>query len=84
MKLLARTLFVVAVISLMACNKDESTGAANAKPSSSSALARSEKVTIGEMAPALFVENSLNNEDTVPNLDDLIGKVVVLDYWTYW
>jgi hypothetical protein len=41
-------------------------------------------VEIGKTAPMVTIANSHNWEGDLPNLDDMQGKVVVLDFWAYW
>lgn len=38
----------------------------------------------GKPAPEITVENVLNWDGDPPSVASLRGKVVVLDFWTYW
>jgi len=46
--------------------------------------ARARKAMIGKMAPQLAVGQWINSDGKALSLKSLRGKVVVLDFFTYW
>ena len=87
-------LCAIVALALVACNEeaapaseDLASGEPEMTESSSvneTSAGESGTAMIGAKAPAITVANSLNNDGAVPNLEDYIGQVVVLDYWAYW
>ena len=83
---------VAVAFALVACNKES---AQEPEPTTSSpqenVATSSPEMSMGDGAPAIGVKapsitvaNSTNIDGAVPNLDDYLGQVVVLDFWAYW
>ena len=83
---------VAVAFALVACNKDSaqareptiSSPQENVATSSPEMSMGDGAPAIGAKAPSITVANSTNIDGTVPNLDDYLGQVVVLDFWAYW
>ena len=81
MRLRVIALSAIVLLALVACNQD---GGSDSVVGQSSNANSSAVLQVGAEAPALTVANTYNNDGVVPSLDNLEGKVVVLDYWAYW
>ena len=83
---------VAVAFALVACNKDSAQALEPTTSSPQESVATSSPETstsdgvpiVGAKAPSITVANFKNNDGAVPNLDDYLGQVVVLDFWAYW
>ncbi|HWA82258.1 MAG TPA: hypothetical protein VG820_02410 [Fimbriimonadaceae bacterium] len=66
-------IFALASVALRAYGQD-----------SNSAQAKARKAMIGKMAPELAVNQWIHTDGKVLSLKSLRGKVVVLDFFTFW
>lgn len=86
------TLGVAVAFALVACNKETAQEPEPEDSSTQESVAVDSPETsmdvgapaMGTKAPALTVMNSTRADGVVPNLDDYLGQVVVLDFWAYW
>jgi hypothetical protein len=69
----------LAALALAACSKDAAPNTGVSQTEEAPAVA-----VVGKPAPSLTVSESYNWAGGVPNLAEMRGKVVVLDYWAYW
>lgn len=86
MKTWQATLAVVALALGAACTQKtvtESPAPVDEAPVTEAPVAQT-GAKVGDQAPALTVVNAHNWEGGPQSLDDLKGKVVVLDFWAYW
>ena len=72
-----RSVFALAVVALLVGCQSEPTA------KSGPTVGQQGPGTEGEMAPALVVDQTYNWDGEL-DLADFTGKVVVLDFWTYW
>ena len=83
MRLWHITLAVATLTLSAACNREPANGQSVADVTETPD-AQATGAKVGDLGPALTVANAHNWDGDPPRLEDLRGKVVVLDFWAFW
>ncbi|HVT10927.1 MAG TPA: hypothetical protein VHE55_01565 [Fimbriimonadaceae bacterium] len=72
------------ILSVLAIAAFVGSGSVARAQDSNSAQAKARKAMVGKMAPELAVNQWINTNGKTLSLKSLRGKVVVLDFFTFW